>query len=144
MKANRFRFRVFDGQTEVMVDDVLPMTDRVYYKVVDRYKCTLDERWGEPEYMQSTGLLDKNGKEVFEGDVVRCNREGYKTGNFADINAVVSWSGHPNARFIYDVIVPETEQDNEDYGYYSEYNTCFPCTVEVIGNVHENPELLEA
>lgn len=74
--------------------------------------------------MQSTGLLDKNGKEIFEGDIL-----GTKDGL---LNGVVEY--------------------RSDLGMWTNslirYNNFERlCTVansrEIIGNIHENPELLE-
>ena len=78
----------------------------------------------EIELMQSTGLTDKNGKEIFEGDVL-----GTKDGL---LNGVVEY--------------------RTDLGMWTNslirYNNFERlCNVagsrEIIGNVYENPELLE-
>lgn len=68
-----------------------------------------------------TGLTDKNGKKIFEGDFIRSNSErGY-----------IEY--YPND-CAFDVV--------DDHGFYwliSEMSN-----IEVIGNIHDNPELLEA
>ena len=85
----------------------------------DRVKCTLlDGTW---EYMQFTGLKDKNGKEVFEGDVVKT-----ATGEIAQ----VSWD---------DFFVGFTLKTISKWNPKSVWND----QVEIIGNVYENPELIE-
>lgn len=77
--------------------------------------------------MQSTGLKDKNGKEIFEGDVVDYN--GRK--------AIVNWHGS-YASFIYR-FVDELHKRNAEWNplYLAYYH------FEVVGNKFENPELLE-
>lgn len=77
--------------------------------------------------MQSTGLLDKNGKEIFEGDVVDYN--GRK--------AIVNWHSS-YASFIYR-FVDELHKRNAEWNplYLAYYH------FEVVGNKFENPELLE-
>lgn len=83
--------------------------------------------------MQYTGLTDKNGKEIYEGDIIR---------NFqADVNIVHwyvdSWcyeNFHAGALPLGDTCNPYKNQMNGIAENQSEH--------EVIGNIHENPELL--
>ena len=70
---------------------------------------------------QFTGLTDKNDKKIFEGDVVK--RVGDK--------CVVKWT-EEDAKFI--IIGSMTKLD---------FSFCFAEHLEVIGNIHDNPELLE-
>ena len=77
---------------------------------------------------QFTGLTDKNGKKIFEGDII----EHHAQGNIIVNRGVVVWDAS-EGRFAYQLrtMLP---------GFYM-HN---PETVEVIGNIHDNPELLEA
>ena len=77
--------------------------------------------------MQSTGLKDKNGKEIFEGDVV----------DYKGRKAVIKWHGS-YASFIYRFVDELNKRSAEWYQLYLAYLKC-----EVIGNIYENPELLE-
>lgn len=81
----------------------------------------------EFELMQSTGLKDKNGKEIFEKDILDYN--GRKV--------IVKWHGS-YASFIYE-FVDELENRVTEWQplYLSYYH------FEIIGNIYENPELLE-
>lgn len=80
----------------------------------------------EIELMQATGLLDKNGQEIFNGDILGTKKDGL-------LNGIIEY--------------------REDLGMWTNnllrYNNFERlCNVassrEVIGNVYENPELLEA
>ena len=88
--------------------------------------------------MQSTGLLDKNGKEIYEGDVfvVRTlhdgdeyiwNQEAFNSGKEGAIPQAVSWN-QCHVRF---------EFGNSTRIIYAPYD------FEVIGNIYENPELVK-
>jgi uncharacterized phage protein (TIGR01671 family) len=77
--------------------------------------------------MQFTGLLDKNGVEIYEGDVVKAKRH-----NFEDYEICV---------IIYRPIsfVFEVQSDKGNYIAPRNYHQHF----EVIGNIYEHPHLLE-
>ncbi|HEL1556043.1 TPA: hypothetical protein TXJ05_000177 [Streptococcus suis] len=75
--------------------------------------------------MQSTGLFDKNGKEIFEGDVVEVFDSRYTV--FYDSE---------NASFR---LKPRDKRWNTDYMS----NYAHEASFEIIGNIYENPELVE-
>ena len=77
---------------------------------------------------QYTGLKDKNGKRIFEGDIC----QNIKTGEIVS----VKWHG-TMAGFVW--VVHQGKGHNFDFGElfraYDKY--------KIIGNIHDNPELLE-
>lgn len=79
--------------------------------------------------MQYTGLKDKNGKEIYEGDIVRNQR----TGRVASI----AWHG-TFAGFGY----LEANEPQKPLRKFGELSLIFSHS-EVIGNIYENPDLLE-
>ena len=79
-------------------------------------------------FTQSTGLKDKNGKEIFEGDIV----------DYKGRKAVVKWHGS-YASFIYRFVDELQERVSEWHPLFLAYYH-----FEIIGNIYENKELLDA
>ena len=78
---------------------------------------------GDMDVMQFTGLFDKHGKEIYEGDIVKWEPE-YINIREAPKAVEYEWSGYRPFQY--------------DGG--GEYH---PSECIVIGNIYENPELLE-
>ena len=86
------------------------------------------------EPMQYTGLKDKNGKMIFEGDVVKSEIEQV-IGDSISTDGVIEWD------------------DNRGYWKYDlpDYGQSFALAhlldneeiLEIIGNIYENPELIK-
>ena len=120
------KFRAWDKETRTMID----------VSLIDFKKGVLvGEHWefGETNFMsfdeivimQSTGLFDKTNTEIFEGDVVRVLDSPYTV--FYD-----------NERGSYR-LKPHDNRWNVDYMSNFSHGGNF----EIIGNIYENPELLE-
>ena len=85
----------------------------------------------DPETVgQFTGMTDKNGKNIFEGDVMCCdNVKGYVVYSIQRCCFLFRWKKFDRFRtdFFKDCRLT-------DYGRF--------CDLEIIGNIHDNPELL--
>lgn len=84
---------------------------------------------------QYTGLTDKNGKKIFEGDIVNLKgNPAYPSWGFVDYNALVVYS---------DGAFSAIDGTEENHGLRRYNFTRAELDVEVIGNIHDNPELLK-
>lgn len=102
--------------------------------------------------MQSTGLKDKNGQEIFEGDILKFNdewedycQEGYVDGSSEGINYVLIGS-----EMTYFIFEKTKYPDSSLFYYVNEEHLTFQEVMEdnefefeIVGNIYENPELLE-
>lgn len=93
------------------------------------------------ELLQYTGLKDKNGVEIYEGDLIKF-WSGSETEEDAQISVVKWWVDEENNYPAFDL------DHNMISNYYFESNVlselCEWCIdFYVIGNIYENPELLE-
>lgn len=85
----------------------------------------------DPETVgQFTGMTDKNGTRIFEGDIIRLGGDDlphwYKEGETVVVKCDNRYTGYQ----------PLCDYDS-DCGTFVESTEC-----EVIGNIHDNPELL--
>lgn len=125
---NNLKFRAWDNtakkMSKVTAIDFSTKPFRVFYKA-----------YGNENYfnqdailMQSTGLHDKNGVEIFEGDIVQ-----YLDGEYSFVGVV------ENSAF---GIYAKNKYDNYSFEDFADENTK-EADVVVIGNIYENKELLE-
>ena len=128
------KFRVWDKETKHMhicgedVHDEISFeneTNKAYYYNLQNGCGSLRE---DSVYilMQYTGLKDKNGKEIYEGDIVKVfTSKKWRIGKI-----IYEYSG-----FTIDV----TNNKELEYGRTG----IIESLIEVIGNIYDNPELLE-
>ena len=114
------RFRAWNSETKEI--EVFKT-----YEEISELFLALSADDGFYSIMQSTGIFDKNNTEIFEGDIV----------DYKGRKAVVKWHGS-YASFIYRFVDELQERKSEWKPLYLAYYK-----FEVVGNVHENKELLE-
>ncbi|WP_025194022.1 YopX family protein [Enterococcus faecalis] len=132
------KFRAWDKNTNDMVDvkTIDLEKDGSIGCIVDYNGINLDV--SACVLMQSTGLKDKNGDEIFEGDILK----------------IIEVTNEGISEYITDVIWEDCSFvfKSEGVDYYDTFlgafsgdpNTTYPLfELLVIGNVWDNPELLE-
>lgn len=120
-----YKFRFYDKEDKVMRYFTLDEMLQRHFSYYGSY----DLRVLREEKMQYTGLKDKNGKEIYKGDVVK-----FEFGVGEVKHEMYGYSAC-------------YEYECERYGwhvksYNDEYDLVNHDCVEVIGNIYENPELL--
>lgn len=122
------KFRAWSTDKKIMAEvrtlrftDELVETDKFVERSIEGVKL-----------MQSTGLLDKNGKEIFEGDILKVKimsgQSWLETVRYNDEKAMF--------------VSKEVKRKVLESPLYDLFITDL-FEVEVIGNIYENPELVE-
>lgn len=88
---------------------------------------------------QCTGLKDKNGQLIYENDILRSESYPFKSDNEYHYAAEVCFD-EESAVFFYYVFRTSTKVAGRAEGNTGELNEC---DWEIIGNIHENADLLE-
>ncbi|EAG5474818.1 hypothetical protein DA457_10875 [Listeria monocytogenes] len=125
-------FRAWDKEVKEM--DYNPSVIEIWQNkpINEQFRLESEEKL---VWMQYTGLKDKNGKKIFEGDIVAFSEDDFHV--FNSQVEYFSEVGYP----AFDIKVPSTYYF--DSNVFSEVSMSGLYEIEVIGNIHENPELLE-
>lgn len=121
------KFRAWDSSKKEMFTDTFAITESGQVVVVEQESVASPPDYVFVEHlviMQSTGLHDKNGKEIFEGDIVKMAKDVYSDPTYYEIVR------HRGGAY-------RLESNQHGCELWLRHTNC-----EVIGNIYENPELL--
>ena len=122
--GREIKFRAWDCDlkkmfvTGDMPDLVIGFDGHVYDKGV-KFTSQISCVSANISLIQYTGLKDKNGVEIYEGDIVQY-QDPFETRNYVEVTVSVEINPYDGVNF-----------------------NSMASDIEVIGNIHENPELLE-
>lgn len=122
------KFRAWDKNEKNMISDPLFIYSwGIAYTATKEWEYEFSPgRYASSfEWMQYTWLKDKNGKEIYEGDILRI------TTTFHSYNLAIKWNNE-HANFCFDTSEPE------NYWWLDERSS----NSEIVGNIYETPELL--
>ena len=124
------RFRAWDVEFKELVRvDALVLDEQVIKATYNNGNVVKDDLKNYV-LMQSTGLMEKNGKEIFEGDILSIETDE------ENVRVEVSWDSK-HALFVFE---SKKYNEKEALGELFEDNS-YP--FKIIGNIYENPELVE-
>ena len=126
----RPKFRVWMKSLKWMCDVTNISFDSKFVDIcqqgdTERY-TEMSVEFDEITLMQSTGLKDKNGKEIFEGDIVKMSKDVYSEPTYYEVVR------HRGGAY-------RLESKQHGCELWLRHTDC-----EVVGNIYENRELLEA
>ncbi|GIM61372.1 hypothetical protein CAPN008_14220 [Capnocytophaga canis] len=117
------KFRAWDSKSQ-----------RMYYQGEPDLECVqsfFHHYNDNDELMQFTGLHDKNGKEIYEGDVI--------------VFDLYSYWGHDikeKGKIVFDDYAFVFKTKTGEY-FLADLDCCKEEDIEIIGNIHETPKLLK-
>ena len=139
--AREIKFRGKKHTGEWLYGDLVHLTDnKIFIYPLDCEGLFLQNEVDTNTIGQFIGLYDKNGREIYEGDILRM---------FANINKIsdpMLSNTEPKYRLttvVYDDAAFKVTSDGKPDAVINYYCGAMVKDMEVIGNIHDNPELLK-
>ena len=132
MRKILFRGKRADNK-EWCFGDLLQVPSKNFCSIIEQKSLATNRTVKAETVGQYTGLTDKNGKKIYEGDIVKhfnnCG-DDYDIGEIYYDTEFVGWRRTTNGKFHNKTLILT-------------YKLNPNCIYEVIGNIHDNPELLK-
>lgn len=150
MQGREIKFRIWDKDlkkmrvcgTDIHDSIAFDMDNNAVYYNMQNGCGSLADGTGTYDLMQFTGLRDKNGKEIYEGDILTSTSYPFQDDGKYNYHGIVEWDDEYAAYFLTTQLV-NSEKRGALHGVSQTIMNYEMATFEVIGNIYENPELLE-
>lgn len=148
------KFRAFSKSlNKMLTSEIIKKSSDTIVEILNSKSC-LDCKKGlflsldnnDLDFMQYTGLKDKNGNEIYEGDILTSDDYPFKDNGNSNYNAEVYWD-RDELQFCIQLHCVDTGKRGISHGIcealVDRIDSIEECHFEIIGNIYENSNLLK-